>query len=82
MPKKLGLDAATAFPRIADHIRKAGKERYISHWELVEKLVDDPIVRDHASDEYAPLGIATKMVGVFSKCFTTGEMAHLMESYR
>ena len=82
MPKKPTFDAATAFPRISDLIRKVGSERYITHGELVEKLVDDPIVRDHASDEYAPLGIATKMVGVFSAYFTKGYKKYNMVELR
>jgi hypothetical protein len=82
MPKKPSFDAATAFHRIASLIRTTGTERYITHWELVEKLVDDPIVRDHASDENTPLGIATKMVGVFSAYFTKDYTKYNMDQYR
>ena len=81
-PKKPQFNADTVFPRIAHYLRSTGTEGYITHWKLVEKLVDDPIVREHASDEGMPLGIATKMVGVFSSYFTKGYTKYDLNQYR
>jgi hypothetical protein len=82
MPKKPSFDAATTFPRISDLIGKVGSERYIRHWGLVEKLMTEPIVRARASDENTPLGIATKMVGVFSSYFSKDYTKYNMNQYR
>jgi hypothetical protein len=82
MPKKPSFDAATAFHRIASLIRTTGTERYISHWELVEKLVDDAVVRERAADTKEAWRTAEKMVGVFSPYFTKGYTKYNMDQYR
>ena len=70
------------FPKIASHIRKAGAERYITHGELVEKLMDDALVREQAADPNEAWRIAEKMVGVFSAYFSKEYVEYNMDQYR
>jgi hypothetical protein len=82
MPKKPSFDAATAFHRIASLIRTTGTERYITHGELVERLMDDALVRKNAADSNEARRTAEKMVGVFSAYFTKGYTKYNMDKYR
>ncbi|MHA2370808.1 MAG: hypothetical protein ACXADX_18495 [Candidatus Hodarchaeales archaeon] len=82
MPKKPTFDAAKAFPRIAHYIRKAGAERYVTHGELVEKLMDDALVREQATEPNGAWHVAEKMVGMFSAYFTKGYTKYNMGQYR
>jgi hypothetical protein len=82
MPKKPTFDAATAFPRIAHCIRKTGAERYVTHGDLVEKLMDDTLVQKSATDPNEAWHVAEKMVGVFSAYFTKGYTKYSMDQYR
>ena len=82
MPRKPRFDAATAFPKIAHHIHRAGAERYITHGELVEKLMDDALVSEQAADPNEVWHAAEKMVGVFSAFFTKGYTNYNMGQYR
>jgi hypothetical protein len=80
--EKPSFDAATAFHRIASLIRTTGTERYITHGELVETLMDDALVRKNAAVSNEAWRTAEKMVGVFSAYFTKGYTKYDMDNYR
>jgi hypothetical protein len=49
---------------------------------LVEKLVDDALVRERTTDSKEAWRMAEKMVGVFSAYFTKGYEKYGMDKYR
>ena len=82
LPNTPSFNAAAAFPRIAAHIRKAGTEQYVTHGELVEKMVNDALVKKFTANPNEAWYLAEKMVGVFSAYFTKGYTKYNMDQYR
>ena len=82
MSQRPHFNTTKVFSRIAHYIRKAGAGRYITHGELVEKLMDDTLVKEYSAGPNEAWRIAEKIVGVFSSCFTKGLTKYNLEQYR
>lgn len=82
MPKKPKIDCAALFPKIAGIIRQDGRDRYLNHWNIAQRLQHDDFVKSLATPTRHELDIGSKAVALFGAQYTMKRTRFGMDRYR
>ena len=70
MPQKPKINCATLFPKIAAIIREDGRDQYLNHWDIAQRLQHDDFVKSLATHTRRELDIGSKAVALFGAQYT------------
>lgn len=82
MPQKSKIDCAALFPKIAAIIRKDGRDIYLNHWDIAQRLRDDDFVQSLATATRHELDVGSKAVVLFGAQYTRKPTKFGMARYR